>query len=278
MANPFTQDDRPGHAESSGASAIVAGVLALAIANNPEIELAELYALIEETSSPVDPARQVADAGLADRNDLLPLATDPDGHNAKHGYGRIDATAACLAAADPVAQGLVRIGELDAALRYLDLVNDRGFAGVYSTRLARWAARAALRDAGVSHALAATVRGLRLLCCRSDRARNQPPGHLLRHFALVVRMMLEAQPNLLVGTELAELDRRLRETMNNATARQVEHLVLTTFARIFSGARVPGQAISEPARYSNGTRPVQFEPRSSVVASQPLRDATDTRS
>ena len=281
MANPFTSDDRPGHAESSGAAAIAAGVLLLAVSSNPELELSELDALLSETSTPMDPARQGGDGELANRRDLLPLANDPDGHNAKHGYGRVNATDVCLAARDPVALVLIRIGEHDAAVRYMDAMVAAGSNAPYDPPVARWAARMVLHDARLGHSLAAALRAVRLACSHPERAMSQPPGHLLRQVGLIVRMLLESGPTLLVGSELSELDRHVRGVLDAGTAGEAEAQVLTMFAAAFDRK---GRCDSPPAVtssniwHASGTRALPSETRLAVAPVRRPFGAASSRS
>ncbi|MEZ4313092.1 MAG: S8 family serine peptidase [Polyangiaceae bacterium] len=87
VAYPLDPTGRLSHAESSGASAIAAGVAALVLAVNPTLRLRELIALLETTARDVDPAADPALAPFADLHDTRPSSLDADRHNAKHGYG-----------------------------------------------------------------------------------------------------------------------------------------------------------------------------------------------
>ena len=118
LAYPLEAGPRLIHAESSGASAVAAGAVALVLAANPELESSEVHALLSRTAAPpVDPSFD--GTSLADPADLLPSGRDRDGHDAKCGYGRLDATAGTRAASDPFALALIVIGERDAAGRWL---------------------------------------------------------------------------------------------------------------------------------------------------------------
>jgi hypothetical protein len=280
MASPFAVDDRPSHAESSGASAIAAGVLLLAIESNPGLGLAELDSLLCETSSSVDAERQGADMELADRRDLLPLGKDGDDHNAKHGYGRLNAAAACMAARDPVALVLVRMGEDEAALRYIEAIQCAGARAPYGGDAARWAVRMALNDARISHGIAATVRAVRLLCGHPERARAQPPGHLIRHLAVIVRMLQESEPSLIVAQELGQLDRGLRDMLDDGTAGAVEQRILSAFELVFRTDQThddPATMPTSPTRQASGTRPLP-EHRLAAIPMLGRADASDSRS
>jgi hypothetical protein len=209
MAYPFAVNDRPAHAESSGASAVAGGVLLLLLGQNPDLSWSELDALLRVACVPVDPTRQADDPELADRRDLLPLGVDADGHNAKHGYGRLSARRACLSALDPLAQALVKLGDVDAAQRYVE-IRANEMPVPMSEGLARWAARVALRDFGFSHALAAGLRALRLTVNRDPAAPPEPPGHWLRHAGICLRMLLALGPSPEQARELRALDAAMR--------------------------------------------------------------------
>jgi len=201
------------HAESSGASAIAAGVVLLVLANNPDLLLREVLALLEATVTDVAPDADPSWAPLADAHDALPSGRDPDGHNAKHGYGALHAARACLAAADPVAWGLVRVGEVAAASAYLAWrrAEPRGGA-VYSERLGRWMVRALIADARASHAARALARHLRLLAGRPRRRAATPTGAVAKQVALLLRGFVE-------GTALGEAPRELRNELDLWLAR-----------------------------------------------------------
>lgn len=208
MAMPFANDDRPAHAESSGASGIAAGVVLLLMGLQPSLPLGEVAAVLDATLSPVDPLRHADDPTLADRRDLEPYGLDRDGHNAKHGYGRLNATAACLAVLDPVAQVLVRMGEQPAAESYARARREE-LAGLYSPGLARWAAHVALADANLYHALAAVARALRLHASARE-APEEPAGYWLRQLGVVLRLFAARAEGTPHERELRELEARLR--------------------------------------------------------------------
>jgi hypothetical protein len=210
IAYPFSDEDRPTHAESSGAAAVAAGVVLLTLSQNPELSLGELDVALRETVNRVDGARQLDDRDLGDPADLLPRDIDPDGHNAKHGYGRLSAARACMTVLDPLSASLCRIGERGAALRYLDLRTSGAVPRFYTDRTAAWAARALLREQHLTHAFCSLSRAIRLFCARPENLRTQPPGHVLRHIALALRALLLSHPPEEQLRELAELERRVR--------------------------------------------------------------------
>jgi len=208
LAYPFVANDRPTHAESSGASAIASGVILLALAQNPDLTRTELEELMKRTSVPLDPAAHSASTAVADARDLEPHGRDADGHNCKHGYGRLDARAACVAAADPVAQALVTMGELDAAEAYL-LARRSDTKTLYSRALLRYAARVELVNASFAHAVKAVLRALRLGCGSWD-CPAQPVGYLARQIGVALRLLVATDPPQSVAAELLGLDARLR--------------------------------------------------------------------
>jgi len=212
MAFPFATDDRPAHAESSGASGVFAGVLALVLEQNPGLELAELDRLLSDTVVELDPAQRCADPELGDPSNLLPSGRDPDGHNAKHGYGRVSATEACLTARDPVSATLVRIGERGAAIRYLE-ARDGLIGDLYTWELGRWGARALLHDARLQHAFSSLARTLRLTGTGAEWTR-QAPGQLLRQIGILVRLLARSDPPQNLLNELSNLDDRIRAALS----------------------------------------------------------------
>jgi hypothetical protein len=180
---PFGSHDRLFHAESSGASAIATGVIALVLAGNPDLRQADLHAILSRSSRA--PAPDPANAALADPFDVLPLDRDRDGHDAKCGYGRPSAVAAVGSASDPVALALFAMGEDDAARRWLVRPG-----GLYSQDLARWAVGALLGRPDLEHAVRALARHARLLAQSPARAPSHGRGAFARQVGLVVRALL----------------------------------------------------------------------------------------
>ncbi|WP_437514192.1 hypothetical protein [Sorangium sp. So ce1099] len=223
-----TASERLCHAESSGASALAAGVLLLVLSQNPALRLPELDGLITRTLAPVPPAAPESAAPFADPWDVLPDARDRDGHNAKHGYGRIDAGRACLAAGDPIALALLFIGEDDAARAWHDAREARPLArGLYSRRLARWAVRALLADPSLCHGVCALARHARLTASDPRRRRAHGAGAVLRQLSILVRGLAASRsapaPSRRVRGELtALLDRLERSTSDAAAVEAIE--------------------------------------------------------
>ena len=183
VSYPFGPRERLCHAESSGASAIAAGVLLRVIGSNPTLHVGEVEAIVTRTTTEVS-------HGERERlhpSDAAPLGNDADGHNAKHGYGRMNAFRACASALDPIAAALVDIGEDDSADRWLALRSEHSdVASAYSKALSLWMARAFAADASFAHSLRTLVRHLRLLDVRHERVGAQITGAVLRHMVLVL--------------------------------------------------------------------------------------------
>jgi hypothetical protein len=213
VALPFRSPEIMSHAESSGASAMAAGVLLLVLGTNPQLSLSELEDVLTSTVGEVEAEPSCERRGLADPYDLLPVGRDRDGHNAKHGYGRLQATRACLLASDPIAFALVSIGEDQAALRWLELRNEeQTIALLYCNQLATWATRVLLADATERHAICCFVRLLRLLAARPERLRDQVPGAILRHVSSLLRDLPRSQ-------NAPVIDAPLRQEMADLTGR-----------------------------------------------------------
>lgn len=241
LAYPLAAEDAPPrlfHAESSGASAIAAGVLLLVLAANPRLRRAELARVVDGALEPV-PAPPPVPGPLADPADLRPLGRDRDGHDAKHGEGRIHAARACLAAADPLCAALVAVGEDEAARAYA-LARPRA----YSRRLGRWAARALLADPEGARAARVIVRHLRLLAAAPERAVSHGSGALLRHLSLLVRCLLEARPAPLARAELLRASERLAALAGDP--RPAEEALAALARRCLRGVR------SDAARPAKG--------------------------
>jgi hypothetical protein len=181
LAYPFSARERLIHAESSGASAVAAGVLLLVLANNPQLTVAELDAIVTRTLVPVTTVHDARRGIPADAHDLLPTGADADGHNAKTGYGRMNATLACLLASDPVRAALVAIGEVEAAERW---------RAPYSRRLARWAARALLADTQLDHGMRALARHARLVAGDVAHQASHGPRAMARQIEILARVAL----------------------------------------------------------------------------------------
>jgi hypothetical protein len=201
VAYPFSSRERLFHAESSGASAIAAGVVALVLGCNPTLTLRELHGLLLRT---IDAPEQnsLGDAALADPADVLPVGRDRDGHDAKCGYGRLNASRACAGAVDPFALELVAIGEDEVALNWCV-----GAQRPYSASLARWAVRRLIARPDLGHAARVILRHARLVAAEPSRGDAHAPGALARQLALLVREV--GRTKTVPPTVRQELDRAL---------------------------------------------------------------------
>jgi hypothetical protein len=217
MPYPFAKDGGLGHAESSGASAIAAGVALLVLGRNPGLRVDELYGLLTSTARECP---TLPEGPVGDEADLLPAGRDPDGHDAKVGHGRASALRACLSASDPITATLVAMGEEDAARRFVVLrKNARSVADAYSERSANWAARVIRADRIFADACAALCRHLRLLAGHTDRQNAQSPGATARAVALLIERLRLHPASDDVAEEIRTLGRRACE----ATHAPAEH-------------------------------------------------------
>jgi hypothetical protein len=203
LAYPLGSRQQLCHAESSGASAIAAGVLILVLAANPKLRLPELHAILARTVDAPTPMPR-GEAPVADPADLLPFGHDRDGHNARTGYGRLNAAASCASARDPIALALIAVGELDAAVGWC-ASPDRP----YSRRAGRWAVRALLSRPDLEHGLRALARHLRLLAAKPSRMRSHRPEALAQQLGTLVRELTRLRPAPAVKLELESLGGRL---------------------------------------------------------------------
>jgi hypothetical protein len=210
VAFPLQARERMSHAESSGAAAIAAGVALLVLGSNPTLRSRHLDAALTRACDAVTGAPSSARAPLADADDLLPHGRDRDGHNAKHGYGILQAARACATVRDPFAAALAAIGEDAAAARWLRTGRRR----IYSRALARWTARAMLDDSRIDHAFRVVARHARLVAIDPSRHQVHGSGALARQLAVILRMLSAAARRSRaprdLRDELARLDTRLR--------------------------------------------------------------------
>ena len=263
LAYPFSSRDRLFHAESSGASAIAAGVMLLLLGSNPELKLHEVHGILARTvDAPGEPnagdagnagdangAIDAIDRRVADPADVLPLGSDRDGHNAKCGYGRLNATRACASAADPVALGLAAIGEDNLAVAWRLSVSRP-----FSDRLGRWAARALLSRPDVEHSVRAVLRHVRLVSAEPPRARSHAPGSLARQLSLVARELMRMQPPSPVREELEAFGERLRAAATPVPGPALEDSARSTFRRL--AGELAAMAAESPA-FSTTTTTLQ---------------------
>ncbi|HJX55064.1 MAG TPA: S8 family serine peptidase [Polyangia bacterium] len=237
VALPFHSPEILAHAESSGASAMAAGVLLLVLGRNPDLTLPELEDALTRTVREVDPELSAERSALADKYDILPVGRDRDGHNAKHGYGLLHASRACLLVSDPIAFALVSIGEDQAAVRWVETRNEQ-LASLYSSELGRWAVRVLLADAGQRHAVCALARLLRLLAVRAERLHAQAAGALLRLVMMLLRDLPRSRqapaPEAALQRELLAIaDRVKAATSDPARAGEIEEHMCTLAAALW---------------------------------------------
>jgi hypothetical protein len=239
LAYPFALEERPWHAESSGAAGIASGALLLLLGKNPELSLEDIHTLFTETAVPVDPQHRSNDSELASRRDLEPAGIDRDGHNAKHGYGRLNATASCIAAQDPFAQALIRLGERRAAGAYLEFRRRDDVKLAYSEALGRWAARAILADRELLHGFCVLGRALRLAARRPDRSLEQPAGHLLRQLCIVLRLLVRRGPPPSLVHELDAIESTVRALLSSEHLHTTEASWAQAIGHALAWARPP---------------------------------------
>jgi hypothetical protein len=242
LAYPFSRD-RLFHAESSGASAVAAGVMLLLLAKNPELELHELHAILERSVDAPEP-QAALEAALADPADALPLGFDRDGHNAKFGYGRLNATRACAVAADPVALGLAAIGEDDLVVAWL-----LSAVRPYSEGFGRWAARAVLSRKDMEHSVRALLRHVRLMSVDPPRAMAHAPGVLARQISLVARELTRIASPAAIREELRALGERLRSAASPGCGEDLDGAVRSAYRSLVSALPTPGAQTA----FSTGT-------------------------
>jgi len=187
LAYPFAARERLFHAESSGAAAIAAGVALLVLGCNPRLRAHEVHALLARTATVPGPV-QTGDAPLADPADVLPTGREPDGHDAKCGYGRLNAGRACVGARDPFALELTAIGEGQAA-RIWCMRATR----YYSPALGRWGVSVLLGRPDLEHAVRVVLRHARLLAADRSRERGHAPEATARQLGLLLREVARAR-------------------------------------------------------------------------------------
>jgi hypothetical protein len=184
-------------------------VLLLVLGINPYLTLSELDALVTRTATRIPLPGPSEHAEVADPHDLLPYGRDVDGHDAKHGYGRLHAIRACLAAADPFAYAMISMGEEFAARKWLALRDhERRLNFCYSNQLAWWAARALVTDTSLLHSMCVVVRHARLVADHPERCRAHYPGALVQQLAVLGRALLgndRADTPIELATEMRDL-------------------------------------------------------------------------
>jgi hypothetical protein len=232
ISYPFSSRDRLFHSESSGASAIAAGVILLVLGCNPGLHLHELHAVLERT---VDAPSDTAVDSLVDPADVLPRGYDRDGHSAKSGYGRLNATRACAGARDPVALELIAMGHDDLAISWCRRRRP------YSRRVGRWVVRRLLTRPDLAHGVRILLRHVRLVAAAPSRAAGHARGAWVRELAIVVRALLRTSPPALVRDELVRaLDRltdaRAASAEAHAAIERAAHALFRDLDRTASAA------------------------------------------
>jgi hypothetical protein len=210
LAYPFSSQDRLFHAESSGASAVAAGVILLVLACNPTLRFRDVHTVLARTADV--PGREDAlEALLADPVDVLPLGRDADGHNAKSGYGRLNASRACACARDPFALELTAMGEQELGAAWCTQSQRP-----YSKRLGRWATRALLSRPDLEHSVRSLLRHARLVAAEPSRSSDHVPGALARLLGVVLRELIRARPPRRVHEELKRASNAVRQASEGA--------------------------------------------------------------
>jgi hypothetical protein len=250
LSHPFFAEERLAHAESSAASALAAGVLLLALANNGHLRSEELFAVVQRCAMDATPFCSETLDALVDKADAQPFGRDADGHDAKHGYGRLHALRTCLAASDPVALELVSMGEDAAARAWLDYRQGGLPATAYSPDFARSAVRALLSHPASEHALRVVLRHLRLVSGDPRRIAAHPSGALARQLSLTLRSLARSAADVPENwrEELGRLEELTRAA--SETPRDFETALFAIAERVFRRAErrdaetlpVPGAA------------------------------------
>jgi hypothetical protein len=192
IAYPFLSSERVFHADSSGASALAAGVALLVLANNRSLTADEVLTVLARTATSAPALSPEVAGNLVDKADALPLGRDRDGHDAKHGYGHLHAARACLSAADPVCLELIAMGEDAAALAWFHAFRrGDGASRAYPAAVAEVCVRALLADDALAHALRVVLRHVRLLASDPRRMQAHVAGGLSRQVALLIRRLAD---------------------------------------------------------------------------------------
>jgi hypothetical protein len=182
---------------------------------------------------------------------VLPSQRDSDGHDAKHGYGRMHALRACLSASDPVAFCLVARGEVGAARSWTAArKSDPVVAGAYGPAFGWTAVRALLSDDALTHALRVLLRHFRLLASDPRRADAQHAGAATRQVALVLRTLAGApsmQSDSVRAEVFALLARACDATRAIDAASDDDDALLMVARTIFSVTSAPSMTSSRAA-------------------------------
>jgi hypothetical protein len=237
VAYPFSSRDRLFHAESSGASAIAAGVLLLVLGSNPRLRWHELHAILAKTTDAPE-NNSILEASLVDPVDVLPSGRDADGHDAKSGYGRLNATRACACARDPFALELAGMGEDALSASWSARKHP------YSRRLGQWAVRALLARPDLGHAVRVLLRHVRLVAAEPRRSVGHARGALTRQLELVARELSRMHPPEAVRDDLVRIQEGLRSASEGGgpAKTSIDSAVVALFQKVLrqSAADHPG--------------------------------------
>ncbi len=249
MTSPL-DPEKTSHAESSGASAVAAGVSLLVLAANPTLRAEEVMTILRRTARAPRGLKPSEFGQLADPWDALPAGRDADGHDAKHGYGGMDVQRACLGASDPVCLALICMGEEQAALRWFDLRRaDLVARSLVSFELGHWMARACLMNESLLHQVSVVLRHLRLVASHAERMEAHGAGALTRQWVLLLRSMAGGEPGTMpqpFADELKDLADRLSWALERREACQMVERVAFRLAKgVFSGAKGEARAQAE---------------------------------
>jgi hypothetical protein len=231
LALPFGPRGRTVHAESSGASALAAGVALLVLGRSPELPLALLAQAMDRGARPTPPLRAEDSETLGAASDLWPTGRDADGHDAKQGYGVLDARRSCLVLHDPLSAALLAMGE-EASARGVALALDELVAPL--PELLRWAAARCLADPRLEHAVRAIARHLRLVTRAAQRHEAHGVGSLARQLVVVIDWLARTAPvaERAWAETLVRAALPLHEALGRgeASVRAIEGAILAWFA------------------------------------------------
>lgn len=238
LAMPFGPGGRTVHAESSGASALAAGVALLVLGRSPELPIAQLTDALDRGAQPASSLSSEELSALGAASDLWPEGRDADRHDAKQGYGVMNARRTCLVLHDPLAAALLAIGD-EAAARAVALALDE--LAEPPAELLRWAAARALAEPHLEHAIKAIARHLRLVAGSPRRHEAHGAGSLVRQLVVVADWLARSAS----ASERAWADAvtraasPLRDAMarGEAPVRVVESAILAWFSAASAAAR-----------------------------------------
>jgi len=126
--------------------------------------------------------------------------------------------------------------------------------------VARFAARAALRDAGVCHAISAFMRTLRLAAA-TRVSPSEPNGQYLRQLGVVLRMLDRESDDIDIGPEIRARAAHL-SALDGAAIRNLETELLSLFDVTNKDGQTPSCVVEfrDPARHDGGKASVRGLP------------------